>query len=378
MEKKKNMKKPSNNNSKKGSPIKKNVVKEIEPIKEEKKETVRNNKCELANYTKEIVIIASIIIVILLGVIGYLIYKGNHPKLSDGKQVVASLDGKDFTTEELYAELNNKTGHSALISLIDNYIIEKENLDTEDAEVYADSIIEQYRAQYKNYDITFEEDLKNSGYKNVDEFKQVVMNSYLYNEIAEKYLKESITEKELKDYYNNHVSDELNVKHILIAPDVDQDATSDEKKKAEKEALNKAKDLIKQLEKGADFDTLAKENSDDEGSAANGGAINNVIKDKYVTEFWNAAYELKVNEYTKEPVKSAYGYHIILKVSHTEKQSFEDLKDSLYTNVIEAKTAEDQNLIDKTWVEIRKKYNLNIVDTNIQNKYEAAIRQLNQ
>lgn len=326
------------------------------------------------------VIIAGLImsIIILTAVICYLVYKGNNPKLLDGKQVVASIDGKEFIAEDLYDELKLQGGYSVLLGMIDETIIEKEIEDTADASQYADSVIAQYELQYKDYDMSFEEIVISSGYKSIDDFKTSIMNNYLYSEVAKKYIKNEVTDKELKDYYENHVSDELDVKHILISPEVKDGATSDEKKKAEEEALNKAKDLIKQLDEGADFETLAKENSDDEGTASNGGIINNVVEEKYVTEFWDAAYKLEVGKYTTEPVKSKFGYHIIYKVDHTTKKSFDDMKDSLYDEVVEEKTSDDTNLIEKTWIEIRKKYNLNIVDTSIQRIYDITTKNIEQ
>lgn len=333
--------------------------------------------CEGATkYDKVILVTAICIIVVLVSIIAYLIYKGNHPQLSDGKQVVASIDGKDFVAEELYEELRNQGGYVVMLDMINHYISDKEITDQTDAKNYADSLVKQYELSYEESGAKFEDVVVQYGYASVDAFKQIVIYDYLYNEVGEKYIKEGITEKELKEYYENHVSDELNVKHILIAPDVESTATSDEKKKAEEAALKKAKDLIKQLDEGADFDTLAKEYSDDEGSASNGGVINNVVKDKVVSEFWDAAEKLETGKYTAEPVKSKYGYHIIYKVSHTEKKSFDEIKDSLYDNVVTKKVSEDETLIEKTWVEIRKKYNLNIVDTSIKNAYDSEIKSL--
>ena len=86
-----------------------------------------------------------------------------------------------------------------------------------------------------------------------------------------------------------------------------------------KKLRKKLKDLIKKLNDGEDFATLAKENSDDTGSAANGGDLGYFNKGEMVKEFEDAAYNLKVNEYTKEPVKTTYGYHIILKTGEKDK-----------------------------------------------------------
>lgn len=301
---------------------------------------------------------------------------GKVPKLENGEEVVASINGKDFTANELYDELKKQGGASVLVNMIDTFIINQEVTSSKEAEDYADSLIEQYKLSYEQQGASFTDALIGSGYANEEEFKKVLINDYLKNEVTEKYVKETITEDELKDYYEAHVSDELSVKHILIAPDVSDDATDEEKTAAEEAALEKAKNLIEQLNNGADFDTLAKENSDDEGSASNGGLINNVVKEGYVTEFWEAAYALENEKYTTEPVKTEYGYHIIYKVSHTARQSFEEIKDSLYDKVVEEKLANDDNLGYKIWADIREKYNLAINDSTIDSVYKNSIKNL--
>ncbi|UKI28980.1 MAG: peptidyl-prolyl cis-trans isomerase [Clostridium sp.] len=80
--------------------------------------------------------------------------------------------------------------------------------------------------------------------------------------------------------------------------------SDDEKKKAEEEALNKAKEVIKKLNDGADFAKLAKEYSDDSSNASKGGDLGYFNTGAMVEEFEKAAYQLKLNEYTKEPVKN--------------------------------------------------------------------------
>lgn len=298
------------------------------------------------------------------------------PKLENGEEVVASIDGKEFTANELYDELKNQGGASVLITMIDDFIINQEIEDSDEAKDYAEALIKQYKASFEAQGEDFNTALISSGYASEKEFKEVLITDYKRNEVTTKYLKEKVTEKELKAYYDEHVSDELSVKHILIAPDVEDDATTDEKNAAEEAALEKAKKLIEELNNGADFDTLAKENSDDEGSKANGGLINNVVKEGYVTEFYNAAHALENEKYTSEPVKTEYGYHIIYKVSHTEKQSFDDIKDTLYDKVVDEKLAADANLEYTIWAEIREKYNLAINDSTINKVYDKTIESL--
>ncbi len=301
---------------------------------------------------------------------------GKIPKLENGEEVVASLDGKNFTAKDLYNELKKQGGSSVLVNMIDTFITNQEITDSKEAEEYAASLIKQYKLSYEQNGADFEAALISNGYANEDEFKEVIATDYKKSEIAKKYIKADITDDELKDYYDNHISDELSVKHILIAPEVSDDATDEEKTNAENAALEKAKNLIEQLNNGADFDTLAKENSSDDATKDNGGVINNVVKEGYVTEFWNAAYALENGKYTTEPVKTQYGYHIIYKVSHTEKKSLDEMKDTLYNKIVSEKISNDSSLEQKTWVKIREKYNLTINDSTIDSTYKSSIKSL--
>lgn len=303
---------------------------------------------------------------------------GKIPKLENGEEVIASIEGKEFSANDLYNELKKQGGASVLVNMIDTFITSQEVTDNDAANQYADSLIKQYKLSYEQKGSSFEDALISNGYESEEEFKQVLVSDYKKDLVAKKYIKEQITDDELQAYYDATVSDELSVKHILIAPDVQSDATDDEKKAAEEDAYNKAKSLIEQLNNGADFDTLAKENSDDEGSKENGGLINNVVKESYVAEFFNAAYELENGKYTSEPVKTQYGYHIIYKISHTAKKSLEDMKDTLLDKLVNKKIDDDDQLEYSIWAQIREKYNLAINDSTLDKIYKNSIKNLNK
>ncbi|MEJ2652261.1 MAG: peptidylprolyl isomerase [Gammaproteobacteria bacterium] len=74
-----------------------------------------------------------------------------------------------------------------------------------------------------------------------------------------------------------------------------------------------AKDIIAQLDKGADFATLAKAKSIDTGSAAKGGDLGWFNPAQMVPEFSKAMEALQKGHYTKTPVKSQFGWHVILR-----------------------------------------------------------------
>jgi peptidyl-prolyl cis-trans isomerase C len=119
--------------------------------------------------------------------------------------------------------------------------------------------------------------------------RQVYVTRYLDQQVTEDAVKARY-EKKLKD---NPPPEEVRAAHILVK-------TEDE-----------AKAIIEQLKGGADFAALAKEKSTDKGSGANGGELGWFAKDVMVKEFADAAFAMKVDEYSQTPVKSQFGYHII-------------------------------------------------------------------
>lgn len=301
---------------------------------------------------------------------------GKIPKLENGEEVVAELDGKSFTANELYEDLKNSYGTSFLVNMIDNHIANEE-IETDDAaKDYAKSELETLKYQYELYQMDFESAMKQAGYESEDQLLDEIILQYKRDKVVENYAKEQISNDEVQKYYDENIFGEITARHILIKPETTSTMTDEEKSAKEEEALNKAKDLINQLNDGADFETLAKENSADEGSASEGGLIKDFTKvgeNSVVEEFWNAANNLNDGEYTSEPVKSQFGYHIILKVSQNERPSLDDTKDDILTTLVEDKLQAEQNLSAKYWAEIRKKYNLNIIDSDIKKVYDDTV-----
>src|SRR5665647_1770817 len=92
-----------------------------------------------------------------------------------------------------------------------------------------------------------------------------------------------------------------------------------------------AKAIIAQLHKKGKFDKIAKEKSKDAGSAANGGELEWAVPTNFVPPFAKALVGLKKGEYTKEPVQSQFGWHIIKldDVRDLKVPTFEELKPQL-------------------------------------------------
>ena len=167
-------------------------------------------------------------------------------------------------------------------------------------------------------------------------------------------LEMKIEDDEIEKYYNENIFGEIKASHILISTNTKADATEEEKAKAEKEALEKAKKVIKELNKGKKFKDLAKKYSDDKATSSNGGDLGYFQLGDMVIDFSNAVKELKKNEYTKEPVKTQYGYHIILRTGEKDRAKLEDVKDDIKEKIRENKLNEDKTLYYETLKEIRE------------------------
>lgn len=298
---------------------------------------------------------------------------GKVPKLENGQEVIVELKNKQFTADDYYEELKKQTGYSLLINMVDNYIADLE-IETDDtAREYADSQLQQTKLQYEQYGADFESDLKAAGFESENEYLEYLIQSYKKEKVLKNYIGSTLTDDEINEYYNSEIFGEITARHILITPDVTDEMTDEEITAAEEAAKAKAQDLITQLNNGADFETLAKENSDDTGSASDGGLIEGFTKSDVVSEFWNASYALEDGQYTSEPVKSTYGYHVILKVSSNEKPALEDVKDDIIDTLVANKLNSDSSLSTTAWAEIRKKYDMNIIDSNIKSLYENSL-----
>ncbi|MFO0661001.1 MAG: peptidylprolyl isomerase [Polyangiaceae bacterium] len=98
--------------------------------------------------------------------------------------------------------------------------------------------------------------------------------------------------------------------HILISYKGAQGADAKKITRTKEQAKKLAEDLIKKLPK-EDFAGLAKKNSDDPGSGPNGGDLGSFTRGRMVKPFADAAFALQPGEFTKAPVESQFGFHII-------------------------------------------------------------------
>ena len=97
-----------------------------------------------------------------------------------------------------------------------------------------------------------------------------------------------------------------------------------------------------------------------------------------VTEFETAAYKLKKGAYTTNPVKTSYGYHIVLKTDEKDKEDLKNIKDDVKEQIANNKIDEDKNISVNALVELRKSHGVKFHDSELEDAYNKFINyQLN-
>ena len=293
-------------------------------------------------------------------------------ELKDGKEVVASVKGKKITAEELFDKMKESYGSNTVTDMIDDFIASKEIKDDTEAKEYAKAQVEQMKAQYEQAGYNWSSVLSQYGYTTDDDLIKDYAKDYKKTLVVKKYVKKDITDDEMNEYYEKEIYGNYTVKHILIKPDVEDSASDSEKEEANKKAKETAEEVIKKLDNGEKWADLVKKYSDDTASVKDEGLIKDFTKGDVVDEFFEATLKLKDGKYTKEPVESTYGYHVILKVSNTKKPSLKKVKEKVLNAIAENKLNNDENLSTQTWKKIREDYDLNISDSTIKSAYKKA------
>jgi peptidyl-prolyl cis-trans isomerase C len=147
----------------------------------------------------------------------------------------------------------------------------------------------------------FMQEAQKRGLDASDDFKnqmELARQTLLIRELFADYQKANpVTDADIKAEYDKFAAanggKEYRARHILV----------------EKE--DEAKAIIASLKKGGKFDEIAKKQSKDPGSGANGGDLDWANAASYVPEFSGALVKLNKGQLTQEPVKSQFGYHVI-------------------------------------------------------------------
>ena len=302
---------------------------------------------------------------------------GKVPKLKNGDEAVVTMKDGDISVEELYSEMKEKYALDMLITKIDKSILNNVYKTDDEEKNYIDKQLETikyyYETYYKSQYKSFQEYLTQNGVESEDELKENIRLTYKRNKAVKNYVKSIITDKEIEKYYDEEIFGDISASHILIKPEYDDNASDKVKKEAEKKALKEAKEVIAKLKKGEDFAELAKEYSDDSSNSKSGGKLADFNHGQMVEAFEDAAKKLKVGSYTTTPVKTEFGYHIILKTAQKDKPALKEVKDDIISDLTDEKLKDDSTLEVTALVELRKKHKVEIQDKDIKKLYEAYV-----
>ncbi len=299
---------------------------------------------------------------------------GYKAKLSNGKEVVAETSGKKITIEDLYEQVKVRYARNVLIDLIDTAILDKKYKVDDNMKQAVNSQIEYIKSQTGDQ---FLEAIKYYyGANSEEELEAILIREQQRTEAVNAYVKTLVTDKEINKYYDDKIVGDIKASHILIKPDVTDDMTDEDKTKKETEALNLAKDIIKKLNNGEKFADLAKKYSDDKSNADKGGDLGYFNKGTMDPAFETAVYNLKMNKYTTTPVKSTYGYHIILKTGLKDKPALKTVKSTIVDTLVSEKLTKDSTLQTKALIELRKDNKLKIYDSELKKQYDTYMDEL--
>lgn len=251
-------------------------------------------------------------------------------------ETVATIEGEKFTPRKIQQLRDRVPGQfRQAFSHMDN----KEFLKT-----YAQLMVLSRLAER-------EEILENEPVKTEFAFWRMNFLAQAYGDYISKRIK--LTQEDYVKYYNEHEADydEATVRVIYIAfsPNAAAKASSGDpsgkKRLTEEEAKAKAEALWAQLKNGADFGTLAKDNSDSKVSAERGGDIGRVKKGAAGTsaELRQVIFGLKPGEISK-PVRQSSGYYI-LKVDNRRTVPFEEASGEIAATLQNLKVKEELDRI---------------------------------
>lgn len=291
-------------------------------------------------------------------------------KLENGENAIVTFKEGAISSQDLYDLLKNRYGGDVITDLIDSYLLNKKYEAGSEEKQYVNQGVKTIKDSASSAGTTLEAYINlYYGLNTEEDLRDYLSLNYKRNLYVLDYAKNTVTEKQINEYYENYVYGDVDASQILITVDASSSATDEEKKKAEDKALATAKEVIEKLNKGEDFATLAKQYSKDQTSSKNGGALGKVNTGDLASEALDALRELKDGSYTKTPVKSSDGYHILYRKSMDKKSELtEDLTNEIKT-IIASELQNEEGYAAKALVELRKENEMKFVDTYLEDKY---------
>ncbi|GEK58847.1 hypothetical protein CHL76_04980 [Marinococcus halophilus] len=260
-----------------------------------------------------------------------------------GDGAIVEVNGESISEQDLMEDLKDNYGEGALNNLIQQKILndKAEELDISDKQVTKEfkSMKEQYGIDDNDQFLQTIQENMGVSVESVKAFKeQYVKPQIVVDELGSQDVE--VTEKEMKNYYEENKDDLVQVEasHILV------------------DSEEKANEIIKKLEEGADFAELAKEKSIDTASGESGGELGYFGKGEMTEAFEEAAFNMETDSISEEPVETEHGFHVINVTG--KKESYKELKD----DIRETLQAEEQKDGQQVLNELMQDAEINVED----------------
>lgn len=265
---------------------------------------------------------------------------------SNGDKTVVSMKGGKITEEQYYdAMKQTSAGKQTLETMILNKCLEEEYGN----KVSSKEVNAQFNKYKKQYGSSFDTVLQQNQLTEATFKKNIRTNLLL--EAALKANKK-ITHKDLEEQWKDY-QPKVTVQEILVS-----------KKSDAEDIINK----LKQDNSEKNFANLAKQYSQDSSSKNDGGKIPpfNNQNTSLDPAFEQAAFKLKNNEFTQEPVKGQDGYFVIRMINNPGKGKMADHKKELEKQIY-ANWMQNQSVMNDVITKVLKQGDVSIKDKDLQN-----------
>lgn len=278
------------------------------------------------------------------------------------KNRIATVAGKKITAKTIYDKVKLTEGLTLMMTEVDKAILNDMYTLTEKEEEQAKKEADNYIDYYTANGYTEQEVLEGIGFSTYDEFLEDIKASIKTNKYLYDYLEKQLEPGEIEKYYNEN-KDEIETydsEHILVK--ITDDVT-------DQEALTLANEIIGKLNEGKTFNEIVEEYKDKIVHEELGFQGKNAsLEQSYIDEL----VALKDGEYSKTPIKTSHGYHIVHRLATS---TLEDLRETIIEILSTDFISENSNF-KKAFVELRKENNLTIYDKELKKQYDEYCERL--
>jgi foldase protein PrsA len=274
----------------------------------------------------------------VLAILSLLLLLGACSAVTSGEEseVLVKTEYGNISKDDLFKEVVSSERGKELIQKLVYMQILKGKYEVSDEEV--NQRLDEIKEQAGDEE-GFQVLLQQQGFENEKQLKEQIEQSLYFFKATTDGVK--VSDKQIQDYYEQNIGQytEVRTSHILV----DEEST--------------AKEIEKELKKGNDFAELAKKQSTDKVSAAEGGDLGFLSgrNQELDPTFLAAALKLKEGE-VSEPVKTVFGYHII-KVLDRKETPLNEVKDQIQQSLLSNEAKPIQEILNKLNKEIEIKEN---------------------